>query len=171
MNVIGAVGRRIALGFGLVCGVIASQGPEYAQQYRQRLGGAIDELTRIVQEFDADSARAGMTRAEGVKRLEDSPDEFVRGRGVQMTKVSARLDRLGAQQQAFAQAGPYWRLGALARDFDAEVAQRAWSVFEPAVPVTSESFVIGGAGVFVGYLLARIVSWPLRARRRRLSAA
>lgn len=168
---IGNVGRRIALGFGIVSGVAASQGPEFAQQYRQRIGGAIDELRQVVQEFDADSAKSGLSRAEGVARLERSTDDFVRGRGRQMTRVVARLDRLSGQQKAFAEAGPYWRLGVLARDFDQEVASRALEDFEPAVPVTAEGFVVGGAGLGLGYLLARILTWPLRARRRRLSAA
>jgi hypothetical protein len=38
---------RLALFFGLLLAVAASQIPEYAQQYRQRLGGAIDELQTI----------------------------------------------------------------------------------------------------------------------------
>ena len=41
--------RRFALMFGLFCGVAASQLPEFAQQYRQRLGGALDELTALVE--------------------------------------------------------------------------------------------------------------------------
>jgi len=169
--VTGGVGRRIALGFGLVCGVTASQGPEFAQQYRQRIGGAIDELRQIVEEFDADSASAGMSRAEGLARLAGSSDDFVRGRGRQMSRVVSRLDRLSSQQKAFADAGPYRRLGVMARDFDRGVASRALETFEPAVPITSEAFVVGGAGVSLGYLLARILAWPLRARRRRLPAA
>lgn len=32
--------------------VLFSQAPEFAQQYRQRLGGAIDELTTSIQSFD-----------------------------------------------------------------------------------------------------------------------
>jgi len=167
---IGAIGRRIALGFGLLVGVITSQGPEFAQQYRQRLGGAIDELTRIVTEFDADSAQAGMSRSEGIAKLERSPDEFVRGRGRQMAGVAGRLERMSRQQKAFAAAGSYGRLGVLARDFDADVASRAYAVFEPAVPVTGEGFVAAGAGAALGYLAARLSTWPLRALRRRRGA-
>lgn len=168
---IGAIGRRMALGFGLLVGLAMSQGPEFAQQYRQRLGGAIDELRRIVEEFDADSARAGLTREQGVARLEQSPDSFVRGRGGQMTRAAHRLDRMERQQQAFAAAGPYVRLAVLARDFDADVAARAWRAFEPGVPATTEGFAAAGAGVALGYALARLLTWPLRAARRRRTAA
>ena len=51
--------RPIALAVALVLGFLLSQAPEFAQQYRQRLGGAVDELARIITQFDEDSARSG----------------------------------------------------------------------------------------------------------------
>jgi Protein of unknown function (DUF2937) len=39
--------------------VLVGQAPEFAQQYAQRLGGAIEELQRIVDHFDDDSRRSG----------------------------------------------------------------------------------------------------------------
>lgn len=62
--------RRIALGFALFCGLIASQLPEFAQQYRQRLGGAIDELTAIVDQFAAEAASQGMDASKAIAQLE-----------------------------------------------------------------------------------------------------
>ena len=59
--------RRLALAIALIAGLIGSQGPEFAQQYRQRIGGALDELRRIVAEFDAEAASEGLTPSEGVK--------------------------------------------------------------------------------------------------------
>jgi hypothetical protein len=66
--------RRLALAIALLAGLIGSQGPEFAQQYRQRLGGALEELNRIVSEFDAEVRRQNLTRAEALKRLEDNYD-------------------------------------------------------------------------------------------------
>ena len=53
--------RIVAFGCGLCGGIIASQGPEYAQQYRQRLGGAIDELRQVITRFEADAQASGET--------------------------------------------------------------------------------------------------------------
>ena len=39
--------RRLGLAIGLLVAAVASQAPEFAQQYRQRLGGAIDEINRM----------------------------------------------------------------------------------------------------------------------------
>ena len=54
--------RRLALAIAVLAGLIGSQGPEFAQQYRQRLGGALEELNRIVSEFDAEVQRQNLTR-------------------------------------------------------------------------------------------------------------
>ena len=55
------LGRLIVIVAAALGGVGASQLPEFAQQYRQRLGGALEELTRIVAEFDASAARSQLT--------------------------------------------------------------------------------------------------------------
>ena len=164
---------RLALFAGALTGIAASQIPEYAQQYRQRLGGAIDELQNIVSEFDADSARSGLSETEGIARLSGNSDELVRGRGAQMSEIVQRLQRLSSQNAAMAQAGPIGRLVALASDFDPMVARRAYDSFEPAVPVTGEGFILGGVGMAGGYALFRALAAPFRLlgrKRRRLAA-
>src|SRR5437763_12722940 len=76
--------RRIAALIGLFFAVAASQLPEYAQQYRQRLGGAIDELNAVIDRFDAEAAQSGMDEQQGIAHLQQSEDRFVQQRGAQM---------------------------------------------------------------------------------------
>jgi hypothetical protein len=57
--------NRLALAIALLAGLIGTQGPEFAQQYRQRPGGAVEELDRIVAEFDAEVQRESLTPGEG----------------------------------------------------------------------------------------------------------
>jgi len=163
---------RLALFFGALMGLTASQIPEYAQQYRQRLGGAIDELQSIVAEFDADSARNGLSEEQGIARLSGDSDEFVQERGLQMNEIVRRLQKLSSQNAAMAQAGPLGRLVALATDFDPLIARRAYASYEPAVPVTSEGFVLGGVGLVGGFALFHALAAPFRrlGRQRRKPA-
>ena len=44
--------RMLATIGGLGLAVTMSQFPEYAQQYTQRLGGAVDELRVVTEDFD-----------------------------------------------------------------------------------------------------------------------
>ena len=162
--------RRIVLFLSLFLALIASQVPEFAQQYRQRLGGAIDELNRIIAAFDADAARMQLDRSAGLDRLRTNADAFVRQRGEQISGDIDRAARLEQQLQAQQQAGPFWRLATFARTYEPDIARRAAEAFEPAVPVTAEGLVATIAGFLSGWVGGRLLIAPAERRRRRLKA-
>ena len=158
---------RMAALIGLFFAVVTSQVPEYAQQYRQRLGGAIDELNTIIARFDAESAQSGMSEEQGITHLQQSDDRFVQQRGDQMRDTVARRDRLERQARAFAEAGPVGRMLVLAEDFDPRIAARAYQAYEPAVPTTSEGLIAAVIGFIFGGGLIHLIAWPIRRRRQR----
>jgi hypothetical protein len=158
--------RRIALSFALIVGMAMTQLPEYAEQYRQRLGGAIDELSAIVARFDSDSQQQGLTEQGGIDRLHANTDPFVQQRGTQMQALSVRLQRLSATQKQMQTDSPVGRLGTLATHYDAMVASRALQSFEPAVPVSVEALVLGLMGFVFGGGLIHVVGRPFRKRQR-----
>ncbi len=163
--------RRIALLIGLFAAVVTSQLPEYAQQYRQRLGGAIDELNTLIARFDEEAAQSGMNEEQGITHLQQSDDRFVQQRGDQMRDTIIRRDRLEKQAQDFAKAGPVGRIAVLAEDFDPMIARRAYESYEPAVPTTSEGLLAALIGFVFGGGLVHVAAWPIRKRRRRADFA
>lgn len=162
---------RLALCFAIFLGVAATQVPAFTQQYRQRLGGAIDELAVVVADFDADSAKAGMSEDEGIRHLADSPDPFVQARGTQMQTIVGRLRRLVAQRDGFDTAGPVGRIVMLAGDVDARVARHAYESFQPGLPASWDGVVAGCIGFTVGGGLIHLLTWPFRSRKRLRSRA
>jgi hypothetical protein len=156
--------RRFALAIALVTALIGSQGPEFAQQYRQRAGGALDELKRIVTQFDAETASEGLTPTEGVKRLEANSDPLAQERGADMEHTIVREDRLDAQLTAMASAGPLKRLTLMVTDFDPEIARRTLDAYEPAAPLTAEALATAGVAGFLGWAATHVVAWPFRRR-------
>ncbi|MGO4573516.1 DUF2937 family protein [Microvirga sp. 2TAF3] len=158
--------RIVAFGFGLLGGVLASQGPEFSQQYRQRLGGAIDELNKVLQRFDADAQVNGETQATAIARLRGNPDNLVSRQGVAMQANTERLTRLQAHRQTMLEAGPFMRVALMVRDGDVDVMEAAYRDFEPAVPVTEEGILAAAAGFIAlwgGFLL---LAGFLRSLRR-----
>ena len=148
--------RIVAFGLGLLGGVTASQGPEFAQQYRQRLGGAVDELRQIVQRFDIDAQVSGETRESAITRLRSNADDFVSRQGAAMQANVERLGRLEAHRAAMMEAGAFSRIALMVRDGDRDLLEAVSREFEPAVPVTEEgilSTVIGFVAVWGGVLL------------------
>ncbi len=164
--------RIVAFGLGLLGGITASQGPEFAQQYRQRLGGAVDELRQVIQRFDADAQASGETRESAIARLRSNTDDFVSRQGAAMQANAERLGRLEAHRETMIQAGPFARVALMVRDGDRDVMEAVYRDFEPALPVTEEGLLSSAAGfiaVWGGLLLVTgfIRSLWRRPRSRR----
>jgi hypothetical protein len=162
--------RRLAVAIGLLCGLIGAQAPEFAQQYRQRLAGALDELNRVVAEFDAESAAQSLTPSEGVARLKTNGDALARERGEAIESDAARANRLRRQLEALQAGGLSGFAGAIA-NFDAATAGRALEDFSPALPLTATAFIVGAAAFVFGWGATHALALPIRrARRARLAA-
>ena len=151
------IARTMAVALGLFGGAVASQGPEFAQQYRQRLGGAIDELRRVVQRFEADAGANGQSREGAVDRLRTNPDNLVSRQGDAMRANIERLERLERHRQAFVEAGPFQRLWVTMRDGDLDLMEATYHDFEPAVPATQEGVVAAAAGFLGGWGLTVLI--------------
>jgi hypothetical protein len=161
--------RRLALAIAVLAGVIGSQAPEFAQQYRQRLGGALDELNKIVAEFNAEVQRENLSEPEALKRLEDNSDPLARERGADMANAIDRDRRLNEQIEAINSAGPLMRLYVVATRFDPEIARSALDNYEPAEPLSLAALTAGGLAALWGWAATRLVGWPF-SRRSRLRA-
>ena len=159
--------RRIAAAIGLMMAVVTSQLPEFVQQYRQRLGGAADELAAIVAEFDGEASHMSLRRDQALDRLKRNPDELARERGQDLEATVVRSDRLARQRAAFTSAGPVSQYAVMAEDFDPRLAAQTYRDFQPAVPVTSAGVTAGVAGLVLGWLLTHLAAWPLRRWRHR----
>ncbi|MHB2165432.1 DUF2937 family protein [Alsobacter sp. R-9] len=162
--------RTLSLATGLLAAVLASQAPEFAQQYRQRLGGAIDELQTVVDRFDADARQYGLDRAAAIARLSGNVDPLAAQRARDARVTAERLDALKGQQQAMAAAGPFGRIAVLASDPDPQVLRGTVRTYEPAVPTTAEGAAAAAAGLAGGWGAMRLFAWPF-GRRRRVRAA
>lgn len=162
-----ALWRRTSFAAALAAGLGVSQAPEYVQQYRQRLGGAIDELTAAVVAFDADSRAEGMTHDQGVARLEASPDIFVRQRGERMQEETERLARLRRQAARLQGDLPLTQVFGMALDLDPKVARGAFDDFKPALPMTADGALSAAIG-FLGALLGlRLCALPFGRRAKK----
>ena len=162
--------RRLALAIGLLAGLMGSQLPEFAQQYRQRLGGALEELNRTVAEFDSEVQRENLSRAGALKRLMDNSEPLARERGEDMGEALDRSQRLNRQMEALNSAGPLTRLYVVATDFDPKIARGTLDNYEPAEPLSFAALTAGGFAGLLGWGATLLVA-GLISRRRSLRPA
>lgn len=163
------IGRMLALGGGLAGGLAASQLPEFAQQYTQRLGGQVEALERVVQDFDASAARSELTRDAALEELRGS--RFLEDRRADMEQTFARYDRLREDLVMLRLASPVERMLMPQRLDDPQTLNSTWVSFEPAVPFTPVGIGAGIVGYLGGTLLISLLlsalGWPFRAAGRR----
>ena len=148
------LGRIGVIAIAASGGLLTSQSPEFTQQYRQRLGGAVDELQRVVADFERDAARSNMTVEEALQNYEQSGENFLADRGISMTRTFARFDRLETQRERLEEAPAVTRPVEMLRRADREVMQRAWQDYEPALPLTPAGFLYAAVGFIAGWLFA-----------------
>ncbi|MEM7242943.1 MAG: DUF2937 family protein [Pseudomonadota bacterium] len=143
-------------------GITLSQFPEYSQQYVQRLGGAADELTKVVEDFDRTAQRSDQTRAQALASMTGT--EFLDGRRADMEGTISRQERLSASYDRLKDADAFTRLANIHRFSDSQIGARAWEDYQPAIPITIES----GALLLGGYVgLYGLLSFFGRMFRRR----
>ena len=162
--------RTVIFALALAGGGLVWQLPEFAQQYRQRLGGALGEIQRIVSDFDKDAQRSNLSREEALALYGRSAEPFIRDRGLSMSAVLERHEALKSQVEALEGAGPLFAPMVVLSAPDNELVDDTWAAFAPALP-------LGFAGIFyalcgfavVGGMAGAISS--LIGRRRRAAAS
>jgi Protein of unknown function (DUF2937) len=158
------IARTLAFALGVFGAFGASQLPEFAQQYRQRLGGALDELTAIVQRFDQDAARLNLDREQGIARLRAAPDAFSRQRAEAEADTLRRYEKLKLHREVMANSGPFLRMTTVFTEGDRELVDRTLTDFEPALPATTEGAALAAGGFAGFYALIRLLAAPFRRR-------
>ena len=149
-----------------LAGLIRSQGPDSRTQSRQRLGGALEELNRIVSEFDAEVRRQNLTRAEGLSRLEHNDDPWPASAARTWARRSSAPSSSTSRIQAMNSAGPLMRLYVVATNFDPEIARSTLDNYEPAEPLSLAALAAGGLAALWGWAATLLIAWPFRRRSR-----
>jgi len=158
--------RVVSVVVGLMGGAGLAQFPEYAQQYTQRLGGALDELSRVVADFDRSAAATGLEREAALAAMQGNAlQERLRA---DMRFNIAREARLAEDYAFLAEASTLVRLAALPRLTDPQIAERALEGFEPAVKLDLEGIGFALVGYVLGFgavqSLARVIRVVLRRK-------
>lgn len=168
--------HRFVYAAALISAVAASQLPEFAQQYRQRLGGAIEELGHVVSDFDRDATSSGLSRTQALDLHQQSSLPLFQARGRSMRETIFRYETLLSQREAFQTSSTLIQPFVLAYS-DRATFRGAWQDFSPAVPTTYDGLLWAALGFLLGcsgaYLIAAILGlgWrrSVRAIRGRVA--
>lgn len=159
---------RTATATAALIGALAfSQAPEFAQQYQQRLGGALDELSIIVADFDRDATLAGIDRRQALAIYDGAGEPFLRNRGQSMRRTLTRFETIARQSADMTKASAFAKPFALLQNADDMILTNAWRDFQPAVPVTPAGLLWAATGAALGWGLVGGARTLRRFRRHR----
>ena len=132
--------------FGASGAALASQYPEFVQQYLQRLGGHRDEAVRLA-----------ATIKEGARP----------GAELFLPAIEARAAALSTALDTLSHASGVERLAVFVRHIDRDIAEATLAAFRPAVPLTLEGIVAATIGLLLGVAIFGMMAAPFRSWRAR----
>ncbi len=150
--------------------MVGSQAPEFMQQYKQRLGGAIDELAQVVRHFDNDANAAGMDRASAIERYTQSGDSFFVNRGASMQQTIDRWYDMSDHWRAMTRSNMFSRVPVFISGADSQLLRKTWEAYRPAIPTTVEGFAYSGTGFLISHLIFGSILSLFKGIRRRKPA-
>lgn len=137
----------------VVGAVLLSQGPEFMQQYLQRLGGHLDEARRQLALFQKTASETGLPLEEFIKRTAASAEPSVAKLAGVMTESSERVAALQAAHDALLHASLWERPVVFLRHVDVGIAKATAIVYQPAVPTTAEGLLYALVGMLLMLVL------------------
>lgn len=157
------MGRILNIIGALIGMAMASQFPEFSQQYVQRLGGAVDELQSIVMAFDETARVSGLDRETALEHLSGS--SFLEGHQDDMRTTITRFERLASNYAMLQGSTAIGRVAQIQKFRDRQLLEKTWDDFEPAVPLNQDGAIFAGAGFLSGLLLFAAIGSIFRRRQ------
>lgn len=150
--------------FVITGGIGASQLPNFARAYEQRLGGALGEVQKLVDAFSTQAAAEGLTFAELAERHRASSDSAVRGTADRMVALETRRKALAAEMiRLSGTANSLDKVVAVATNADRELLRDTLSTYEITATL-DPMFGLGGVGA--GWALFGLLGLLFRPRKK-----
>jgi hypothetical protein len=161
----------LLIGFALAGLLAASQIPGFVQEYEQRLGGARDEITRLLAEFSAIGEKSGKDLASYAALLVENNDPSISATGREIVALSEREISIAGHVEVLAASSRFMKPVVLARDGDLEVIGATWKTYHYTLTLDPEFGAIGlGVGWFIYIILAAIIGAMMPRPRYRVRA-
>lgn len=141
------------------------------QQYRQRLGGAADELATVVRHFEEDARRSGYDRNTAIGVMAGNSERLIRDQATRWKENIERLQRLRDQEAALKDGVTPASFVAFATNYDKQLFDKTYEAFVPALPLSFAGAVFTITGWLAAYAVMFLGMAGLRLGSRAMMRA
>lgn len=137
--------------------VILAQFPSFLVQYKQRLGGHIDELARIVGEYISAAKKNGKTLEEYINLHINSSVTDFSSTGEIMSGNVTRLENLKKAMSELKESEIYMEPVVFINKLDIEIFKATYENFTPAITMNIQSIAYAVIGIVLVMITASAV--------------
>ena len=142
--------------------LIFIQIPAFIVQYQQRLGGHVDELSRLVQQYKSAAANNGRTIEEFIKlHLNSGVNEFI-STGKLMSENMERFSALSQALQNLSEASGIKKLFVFLKGIDFDIFAGAYKDFVPGISFSLDSILYCIVGIIFSMLVYLLIKKSLQ---------
>ncbi len=135
----------------LVCGLLFSQLPGFAQQYHQRLAGRLDVALDRAAEIEADARDMNLSVEAYIALFLESDNHALEGR--RMRDSLARAERLQAYERSVNEAPPILAPLVVVARLDPSLGREVLRLYRPQLALAPHGLAYALAGAVIGLLV------------------
>ena len=159
LNFLEAVIDRIV---SVVGALVFIQIPAFIVQYQQRLGGHVDELNRLIQQYKSAAANNGRTVEEYIGvHLNSGVNEFI-STGKLMTENMERFSSLSQALQNLSESSGINKLFVFLKGIDFDIFKGTYNDFVPGISFNLDSILYCIVGIIFSMLFYLLIKKSLQ---------
>lgn len=143
--------------FAVLGAVGAAQLPGFMQHYVQRLGGHIDELQRVVNEYAEAAQKVNLTLEQYIKSLEVLKKIEVSQMADVIKRQVIRLADMTETLEAITSTSVWKKPFVFMHNADWSIASRTWENYVPNVPTDLEGLAYAFTGMIITVLVYQTI--------------
>ncbi|MCL2155228.1 MAG: DUF2937 family protein [Leptospirales bacterium] len=146
----------------VVGAVIFIQIPTFLVQYKQRLGGHVDELARLINQYKSAAAGNGKTVEEYIGlHLNSGVNEFI-STGKLMTENMERFNELSLALLNLSESSGIKKLFVFLKSMDFDIFKETYKDFVPGISFSLDSILYCIVGIIFAMLLYLLIKKSLQ---------
>ena len=142
--------------------IIFFQIPTFLVQYKQRLGGHVDELARLIKQYKSAAASNGKSVEEYISlHLNSGVNEFI-STGKLMTENMERFNELSIALQNLSDSSGIKKLFVFLKSVNFDIFKETYKDFVPGISFNLDSILYCIAGIIFSMLLYLLIKKSLQ---------